>query len=110
MLPTSHPLRCQGVNFYSTAYIAVIPRYIMWEIILPLRSGNTMTGIENAQHDLYDAQSSIETAIELLSCIDHDDPQPVEELNRVISALREIKSELATSFDKLRSVQDHFNG
>lgn len=68
-----------------------------------------MTGIENAQHDLSDAQSSIETAIELLSCIDHDDPRPAEELNRVILALREIKSELATSFEQLRSVQDHFN-
>lgn len=67
-----------------------------------------MTGIENAQHDLSDAQFSIETAIELLSCIDHDDPRPVEELNRVISALREIRSELAVSFDKLRSVQDRF--
>jgi len=67
-----------------------------------------MTGIENAQHDLSDAQFSIETAIELLSCIDHDDPRPVEELNRVISALREISSELADSFDKLRSVQDRF--
>lgn len=69
-----------------------------------------MNGIENAQHDIHDAQSSIETAIELLSCIDHDDPHPVEELNLVISALRGIKNELASSFDKLRSVQDHFNG
>lgn len=68
-----------------------------------------MTGIENAQHDLSDAQSSIETAIELLSCIDHDDPRPVEELNRVITLLRDIKSELASSFDTLRSVQEHWN-
>lgn len=68
-----------------------------------------MTGIENAQHDLTDAQFSIETAIELLSCIDHDDPRPVEELNRVIAALQGIKSELASSFDKLRSVQDQFS-
>ncbi len=67
-----------------------------------------MTGIENAQHDLTDAQFSIETAIELLSCIDHDDPQPVEELNRIINALQGIKIELAHSFDKLRAVQDHF--
>ncbi|HEY0721669.1 MAG TPA: hypothetical protein VGE50_10515 [Gammaproteobacteria bacterium] len=68
-----------------------------------------MTGIENAQHDLSDAQFSIETAIELLSCIDHDDPRPVEELNRVIAALQDIKSELASSFDKLRVVQEHFD-
>jgi len=68
-----------------------------------------MTGIENAQHDLSDATFSIETAIELLSCIDHDDPQPVEELNRVISTLQEIKAELTQSFDKLRVVQEHFN-
>lgn len=67
-----------------------------------------MTGIENAQHDLVDAQFSIETAIELLSCIDHDDPQPVEELNRVIAALQGIKNELAHSFDKLRLVQAQF--
>lgn len=67
-----------------------------------------MTGIENAQHDLSDAQFSIETAIELLSCIDHDDPKPVEELLRVIAALQEIKSELSHSFDTLRSVQDYF--
>lgn len=68
-----------------------------------------MTGIENAQHDLTDAQFSIETAIELLSCIDHDDPKPLEELNSVISRLQEIKSELASSFDKLRMVQEHID-
>ncbi len=68
-----------------------------------------MTGIENAQHDLSDAQFSIETAIELLSCIDHDDPRPVEELNRVIAALQGIKNELASSFNKLSSVQEQFN-
>lgn len=68
-----------------------------------------MTGIENAQHDLADAEFSVETAIELLSCIDHDDPRPVEELNRVIAILKEIKCELANSSDKLRSVQGEFN-
>lgn len=73
-----------------------------------------MTGIENAQHDLTDAQFSIETAIELLSCIDHDDPRPVEELNRIVASLQEIRSVLAHNFDKLRAVQelvsaaDHF--
>jgi hypothetical protein len=67
-----------------------------------------MTGIENAQHDLTEARFSIETAIELLSCIDHDDPKPVEELHQVIAALQVIKNELANSFDTLRSVQDYF--
>lgn len=67
-----------------------------------------MTGIENAQHDLSDAQFSIETAIELLSCIDHDDPAPTEELHRVIARLQEIKGELAASFEKLTSVQSYF--
>jgi hypothetical protein len=64
-----------------------------------------MTGIENAQHDLSDAQFSLETAIDLLSSINDDCCSEESELYDVIKHLMTIKSELATSFDQLRSVQ-----
>lgn len=64
-----------------------------------------MTGIENAQHDLSDAQFSLETAIDLLSSINEDCSNQESELHNVIRHLESIKSELATSFAQLQSVQ-----
>ncbi len=60
-----------------------------------------MTGLENAQHDLSDAQFSLETAIELLNSIDQDDPRHAQDLHQVIDHLRNIKSELDHSFVQL---------
>ncbi len=62
-----------------------------------------MTGLENAQHDLTDAQFSLETAIELLDSIDHDGP--AMPLHEVIEHLRSIKSELDNSFTQLLELQ-----
>ncbi len=62
-----------------------------------------MTGLENAQHDLTDAQFSLQTAIELLDSIDHDGP--AMSLHGVIEHLRSIKSELDTSFSQLLELQ-----
>jgi len=64
-----------------------------------------MTGIENAQHDLSDAQFSLETAIDLLSSINDDCSNRESELDKVIQHLMSIKSELATSFAELQNVQ-----
>lgn len=64
-----------------------------------------MTGLENAQHDLSDAQFSLQTAIELLDSIDHDDPQMPAQLHAVIDHLRSIKSELDLSFGQLLELQ-----
>lgn len=61
-----------------------------------------MTGLENAQHDLSDAQFSLETAIELLDSIGHDDGVQLGEL---ISHLRSIKTELAETNSQLLELQ-----
>lgn len=63
-----------------------------------------MTGIENAQYDLSDAQFSLETAIDLLSSINEDSKAP--ELNNVIQHLVNIKNELANSYAELINVQN----
>lgn len=63
-----------------------------------------MNGLENAQHDLNDAQFSLETAIELLNSIDSDTERREAELHCVIEHLQSIKSELADSFRKLQDV------
>jgi hypothetical protein len=60
-----------------------------------------MTGLENAQHDLSDAQFSLETAIELLDSIEHDDSTMPAQLHTVVDHLRSIKSELDQSFSQL---------
>ena len=62
-----------------------------------------MTGLENAQHDLTDAQFSLETAIELLDSLDHEDS--TTPLHMVIEHLRSIKSELDQSFNQLTELQ-----
>ncbi|MEN8170000.1 MAG: hypothetical protein ABFS08_07235 [Pseudomonadota bacterium] len=62
-----------------------------------------MTGLENVQHDLTDAQFSLETAIELLDNIEHDGS--VTPLHAVIEHLRSVKSELDLSFDQLKDLQ-----
>lgn len=64
-----------------------------------------MTGLENAQHDLSDAQFSLETAIDLLSSISNDHQTGEPELHNLIQQLMTIKSELATSYDALQTVQ-----
>ncbi len=65
-----------------------------------------MTGLENAQHDLSDAQFSLETAIELLDSIDHDASSAVpQQLHEVIDHLRNVKLELDTSFSQLIELQ-----
>jgi hypothetical protein len=64
-----------------------------------------MTGLENAQHDLTDAQFSLETAIELLDSLDHDGSTAPQQLHGVIEHLRNIKSELAMSFSQLMELQ-----
>lgn len=64
-----------------------------------------MTGIENAQHDLSDAQFSLETAIDLLSSINEDSLEQAPELHHVIQHLMTIKSELANSYAELKIVQ-----
>jgi hypothetical protein len=63
-----------------------------------------MNGLENAQHDLSDAQFCLETAIELLSGIDSDTQAQKTELYTVIQHLQSIKGELDTSYDKLMEV------
>lgn len=64
-----------------------------------------MTGLENAQHDLTDAQFSLETAIELLDSLDHDGSTAPPQLHGVIEHLRNIKSELDMSFSQLMELQ-----
>jgi len=64
-----------------------------------------MTGLENAQHDLTDAQFSLETAIDLLNSISMDHRAEEPELNNLIEHLMTIKTELASSFNQLQSVQ-----
>jgi len=64
-----------------------------------------MTGLENAQHDLTDAQFSLETAIELLNSINLDHQAEEPELKNLIEHLMTIKSELASSFNQLLNVQ-----
>ncbi len=63
-----------------------------------------MNGLENAQHDLSDAQFCLETAIELLSGIDSDTQTQKTELHLVIQKLQSIKGDLDTSYDKLMEV------
>ena len=60
-----------------------------------------MTGLENAQHDLSDAKFSLETAIELLDSIEHDDSAIPPQLHAVVDHLRSIKTELDQSFSQL---------
>lgn len=60
-----------------------------------------MTGLENAQHDLSDAKFSLETAIELLDSIEHDDSAMPAQLHAVVDHLRSIKTELDQSFSQL---------
>ena len=64
-----------------------------------------MTGIENAQHDLSDAQFSLQTAIDLLDSLDHDAPAMPRQLHDVVDHLRNIKTELDTSFSQLIELQ-----
>lgn len=64
-----------------------------------------MTGIENATHDLTDAQFSLETAIELLDSIEHDGPTMPVQLHVVVDHLRNIKTELDQSFSQLMELQ-----
>jgi len=64
-----------------------------------------MTGLENAQHDLSDAQFSLETAIDLLNSISIDTQSNEPELNTLIEQLMSIKTELATSYNTLQTVQ-----
>ncbi|MCW8829171.1 MAG: hypothetical protein OQK94_08955 [Gammaproteobacteria bacterium] len=63
-----------------------------------------MNGLENAQHDLSDAQFSLETAIDLLSSIDTDIDTQGSELQSVIEHLQRLRSELADSFRKLHDI------
>lgn len=63
-----------------------------------------MNGLENAQHDLSDAQFCLETAIDLLSSIDEDTREP--ELHTVVEHLLSIKTELANSYEQLRGVTE----
>lgn len=63
-----------------------------------------MNGLENAQHDLSDAQFCLETAIELLSGIDSDTQAQKTDLHLVIQHLQGIKGELDSSYDKLMEV------
>lgn len=65
-----------------------------------------MNGLENAQHDLSDAQFSLETAIELLNSIDSDTQAREPELHTVIEHLLTIKTELASSFLQLQGVTE----
>jgi vacuolar-type H+-ATPase subunit E/Vma4 len=64
-----------------------------------------MTGLENAQHDLTDAQFSLETAIELLDSLEHDGTEVPQQLHGVIAHLRNIKTELDMSFSQLMELQ-----
>ena len=65
-----------------------------------------MTGLENAQNDLSDAQFSLQTAIELLDSIEHDDGTTVpQQLHAVVDHLRNIKTELDQSFSQLMELQ-----
>lgn len=63
-----------------------------------------MNGLENAQHDLSDAQFCLETAIELLSGIDSDTKEQKTDLYKVIERLQNIKGELDSSYQTLLDV------
>ena len=65
-----------------------------------------MNGLENAQHDLSDAQFCLETAIELLNSIDSDTQAKEPELHVVVEHLLSIKNELASSYQKLQDVTE----
>lgn len=58
-----------------------------------------MTGIENAKYDLTEAAFSLNTAIELLASIGRDAPD--QEIAEVICALRQLKSGLDQSCERL---------
>ena len=64
-----------------------------------------MTGLENAQHDLSDAQFSLETAIELLGSIEQEYTTMPPQLHLVVEHLRSIESELELSFNQLLELQ-----
>lgn len=61
-----------------------------------------MDGIDNARHDLDDAQGCLETAIELLSSIDND--EPTEGLEGVIGELRGLYQNLERTASRLEQV------
>ncbi len=64
-----------------------------------------MTELENAQHDLSDAQFSLQTAIELLGSLDRHDAGEAAQLHHVVEHLRNIKSELDSSYSQLTELQ-----
>ena len=64
-----------------------------------------MTGLENVQHDLSDAQFSLQTAIELLDSIEHDGSTMPQQLHAVVDHLRNIKTELDQSCSQLMEIQ-----
>lgn len=68
-----------------------------------------MNGIENAQFDLIEATHSVETALELLESMSHDDLnlQQNQELMGLIGTLKVIREELGQSCDKLTHIESH---
>lgn len=68
-----------------------------------------MNGIENAQHDISDARFSVDTAIELLSGIGKDAQDDAAELSSVIEKLLELKGGLDDTYQRLVTVQHHFD-
>lgn len=68
-----------------------------------------MNGIENAQFDLGDARSSLETAIELINSIDNDGEYAEVSFDKLLKHLREIKGELDTSYEQLLHLQQQLH-
>ncbi len=65
-----------------------------------------MNGIESAQHDLYDAQASVDTALQLLSSINGESRSvPGPELESVIQVLQAVLGELEQGIDNLDKLQ-----
>lgn len=64
-----------------------------------------MNSLEHAHFDLGDARLSLETAIELLNSLGHE--QHCQELEAVLQELRTIQGELDHSYTRLADIQKH---
>lgn len=68
-----------------------------------------MNGIENAQHDISDASFCVDTAIELLSSIEHDRDVGDEDLQSIVRSLLQLKGGLDDTYKKLLKVANHYD-
>lgn len=73
--------------------------------IPPLCAEIPMNIIENAQHDLFEAALSVETAIELLASLERDGSEYAGELHEIVLELQRVKGGLERSRERLAPLQ-----